>query len=103
MAIGAIWSPPIDKETYDAVKERVLQASLDAGLRFHAAGESPEGWRIIDPRGAHRGAAAARDVPRAATDSRTRSATSSRALSERAELPGRAVAMRDERSSSAAR
>ena len=48
MAIGVIWSPPMDRETYDALRERVLQASLDAGLRFHAAGESSEGWRIIE-------------------------------------------------------
>jgi hypothetical protein len=45
MAIGAIWSPPIDAATYDAVKERVMQAAIDAGSRFHAAGPSPSGWR----------------------------------------------------------
>jgi hypothetical protein len=48
MAIGVIWSPPIDKQTYDAVKDRVMQAAVDAGARFHAAGESPAGWRIIE-------------------------------------------------------
>ena len=48
MAIGAIWSPPIDAATYDAVKERVMQAAIDAGSRFHAAGPSPSGWRIIE-------------------------------------------------------
>jgi hypothetical protein len=48
MAIGVIWSPPIDKQTYEAIKERVWQAGMDAGARFHAAGESPAGWRIIE-------------------------------------------------------
>jgi hypothetical protein len=48
MAIGVIWSPPIDKQTYDAIRERVMQAAVDAGGRFHAAGESPGGWRIIE-------------------------------------------------------
>jgi hypothetical protein len=48
MAIGAIWSPPIDQQTYDEVKERFWQAGVDAGLRFHAAGESSAGWRVIE-------------------------------------------------------
>ena len=48
MAIGVIWSPPIDAATYDAIKERVMQAAVDRGSRFHAAGESPSGWRIIE-------------------------------------------------------
>ena len=48
MAIGVIWSPPIDQQTYDAVRERVMQAAVDAGARFHAAGESPSGWRVIE-------------------------------------------------------
>jgi hypothetical protein len=48
MAIGAIWQPPVDAQTYDAVRERVFQAARDAGLRFHVAGESPAGWRIIE-------------------------------------------------------
>jgi len=48
MAIGAIWSPPIDAANYDAVKERVMQAAVDAGGRFHAAGPSSSGWRIIE-------------------------------------------------------
>lgn len=46
--IGAIWSPPIDQQTYDEVKERFWQAGVDAGLRFHAAGESSAGWRVIE-------------------------------------------------------
>jgi hypothetical protein len=48
MAIGVIWKPPIDAATYDAIKERVMQAAIDRGSRFHAAGESPSGWRIIE-------------------------------------------------------
>jgi len=48
MAIGVIWHPPIDQQAYDAVKDRVFQAAQDAGMRFHAAGNSPDGWRIID-------------------------------------------------------
>ena len=48
MAIGAIWHPPVDRPAYDQVKEKVFQASVDAGLRFHAAGEAQEGWRIIE-------------------------------------------------------
>jgi hypothetical protein len=48
MAIGAIWQPPVDQQAYDAIRERVFQAAQDAGMRFHAAGESPNGWRIIE-------------------------------------------------------
>jgi hypothetical protein len=47
MAIGVIWYPPVDQQTYDAVTEKVIQAGADKGLRFHAAGEA-EGWRIIE-------------------------------------------------------
>ena len=47
MAIGVIWSPPIDAATYEAIKERVMQGAIDRGCRFHAAGESPSGWRIV--------------------------------------------------------
>ncbi len=48
MAIGVIWHPAVDQQAYDAAKERVFQAAQDAGMRFHAAGNSPEGWRIIE-------------------------------------------------------
>jgi hypothetical protein len=48
MAIGVIWQPPIDRQTYDAVKEKVFQAAQDNGCTFHAAGEFPGGWRIIE-------------------------------------------------------
>jgi hypothetical protein len=48
MAIGAIWKPPVDQQTYDTVREKVFQAATDAGLRFHAAGNSSGGWRIIE-------------------------------------------------------
>jgi hypothetical protein len=40
MAIGVIWYPPIDQQTYDAVREKVTQASVDKGLTFHAGGEA---------------------------------------------------------------
>ena len=48
MAIGVIWHPAVDQQAYDAAKERVFQAAQDAEMRFHAAGNSPEGWRIIE-------------------------------------------------------
>jgi hypothetical protein len=48
MAIGVIWTPEIDAATYDAIKERVMQGAIDRGSRFHAAGESPSGWRVIE-------------------------------------------------------
>jgi hypothetical protein len=40
MAIGVIWSPPIDQQAHDATRERVMQASVDKGLKFHAGGEA---------------------------------------------------------------
>jgi hypothetical protein len=48
MAIGTIWQPPIDAATYDAVRDRVWQAAVDAGMRVHVAGPSPGGWRITE-------------------------------------------------------
>ena len=48
MAIGVIWNPPIDKQAYDAVKEKVWQAGTEKGLQFHAAGEADGGWRVIE-------------------------------------------------------
>jgi quinol monooxygenase YgiN len=48
MAIGVVWHPPIDKQTYDALREKVLQAATAKGLKFHAAGEADGGWRIIE-------------------------------------------------------
>jgi len=48
MAIGAIWTPSIDQETYDAVRGRVLEAGMSAGMRVHAAGQSEQGWRVIE-------------------------------------------------------
>jgi hypothetical protein len=48
MAIGAIWRPPIDRQTYDAVREKVTEAAISRGLRHHAAGESSSGWCIIE-------------------------------------------------------
>jgi hypothetical protein len=48
MAIGVIWYPPVDKQAYDAVRERVWQAGQDKGMKFHAAGEADGGWRIME-------------------------------------------------------
>lgn len=48
MAIGVIWQPPVDQQTYDSTREKVWQAAQDSGMRFHAAGEAPGGWRIIE-------------------------------------------------------
>jgi quinol monooxygenase YgiN len=48
MAIGVIWYPPVDQQTYDAVREKVLQAGAEKGMRFHAAGEAEGSWRIVE-------------------------------------------------------
>ena len=48
MAIGVIWYPQIDQEAYDAIRDRVLRAGRQKGMRFHAAGESDGQWRIIE-------------------------------------------------------
>jgi hypothetical protein len=48
MAIGAIWRPPIDQQTYDTVREKVFDAGRELGVRFHAAGQAEEGWRIVE-------------------------------------------------------
>jgi hypothetical protein len=49
MAIGVIWYPPIDSESYEAIRKQVLQASIDNGQRFHAAGPTDDGrWCIIE-------------------------------------------------------
>lgn len=48
MAIGAIWQPPIDRQTYDSISARVMVPAQEAGCRFHAAGEGEGGWRIIE-------------------------------------------------------
>jgi quinol monooxygenase YgiN len=48
MAIGVIWYPPVDQQTYDAVREKTLQAALGKGMRLHAAGEAEGSWRIIE-------------------------------------------------------
>ena len=48
MAIGVIWNPPIDAQTYDAVRERVFQAGIEKGLKFHAAGAAGGGWRVVE-------------------------------------------------------
>ncbi len=48
MAIGVIWYPPVDQQSYDAVREKVLQAGFDKGMSFHAAGEAEGSWRIFE-------------------------------------------------------
>jgi quinol monooxygenase YgiN len=48
MAIGVIWYPPIDQETYDAISEKVIGQATENGLQLHAAGEGDGAWRIIE-------------------------------------------------------
>ncbi|HEX2285886.1 MAG TPA: hypothetical protein VHI10_13860 [Mycobacterium sp.] len=48
MAIGVIWYPPVDKQTYDTIREKVWQAGQDKGMKFHAAGEANGVWNIIE-------------------------------------------------------
>jgi hypothetical protein len=48
MAVGVIWYPPIDRQTYDTVSDRVRETAASKGLRFHAAGEGDGAWRIIE-------------------------------------------------------
>lgn len=48
MAIGVIWFPPVDKQSYDAIREKVWQAGQDKGMKFHAAGEADGVWSIIE-------------------------------------------------------
>jgi hypothetical protein len=46
MAIGVIWYPEVDQETYEAISDRVMQPGAAKGMRFHAAGEGEGQWRI---------------------------------------------------------
>ncbi|MGX9790986.1 hypothetical protein [Mycobacterium sp. MMS18-G62] len=48
MAIGVIWHPPVDKESYEAIRDKVWQGAQDKGMTFHASGEADGGWRIIE-------------------------------------------------------
>ena len=48
MAIGVIWHPPVDKQAYEAIRDKVWQGGQDKGMKFHAAGEADGGWRIIE-------------------------------------------------------
>ena len=48
MAIGVIWYPPIDQQTYNAIKEKVWEAAIDKGMKIHAGGEAKGTWRIIE-------------------------------------------------------
>jgi hypothetical protein len=48
MAVGVIWYPPVDKQAYEAIREKVWQGGQDKGMKFHAAGEADGSWRIIE-------------------------------------------------------
>jgi hypothetical protein len=48
MAIGVIWYPPVDKQAYEAIREKVWQGGQEKGMTFHAAGEADGGWRIFE-------------------------------------------------------
>jgi hypothetical protein len=48
MAIGVIWHPEVDKQTYEAIRAKVWQGGQEKGMKFHAAGEADGGWRIIE-------------------------------------------------------
>jgi hypothetical protein len=48
MAIGVIWFPDVDKQTYDAVREKVVPSGKEKGVQFHAAGDSDGCWCIFE-------------------------------------------------------
>jgi hypothetical protein len=48
MAIGVIWYPPIDQETYDAIAQKVIGRAAEKGMQSHSAGEGDGAWRIIE-------------------------------------------------------
>jgi quinol monooxygenase YgiN len=48
MAIGAIWYPPVERQAYEAIRDKVLQAGFDKGMQFHAAGEAEGQWRVFE-------------------------------------------------------
>jgi hypothetical protein len=48
MAIGVIWYPEVDQETYEAISDRVMQGGADKGMRFQAAEEGEGEWRIFE-------------------------------------------------------
>lgn len=48
MAIGVIWAPEVDQQFYNAISERVMPGAADKGMRFHAAGPTDGGWRIVE-------------------------------------------------------
>jgi hypothetical protein len=48
MAVGVIWYPEIDQQTYDAVREKVWDGGKAKGNQLHASGEADGGWRIIE-------------------------------------------------------
>jgi hypothetical protein len=48
MAIGVVWQPDVNRESYEAIRQKVFQAAQDKGMQFHAAGQADGGWRIIE-------------------------------------------------------
>lgn len=48
MAVGVIWFPDVDKQTYDAVREKVVPGGVERGLQFHAAGDADGRWCIFE-------------------------------------------------------
>jgi hypothetical protein len=48
MAIGVLWYPEIDQQTYEAISDRVMQPGAEKGMRFHAGGEGEGQWRIFE-------------------------------------------------------
>jgi hypothetical protein len=48
MAIGVIWHPPVDKQAYEEIRDKVWQGGQDKGMKFHAAGDDNGVWTIIE-------------------------------------------------------
>jgi hypothetical protein len=48
MAVGVVWHPPVDEQSYEEIRQKVFQAAQDKGMHFHAAGQADGGWRIIE-------------------------------------------------------
>jgi hypothetical protein len=40
--------PTVDRQTYEAVREKAFRAGVDKGMTFHAAGETEGSWRIFE-------------------------------------------------------
>jgi quinol monooxygenase YgiN len=48
MAVGVIWFPPVDKQGYEAMREKVVPGASERGLQFHAAGDANGRWCIFE-------------------------------------------------------